>query len=299
MPLTCAVSTFTTSTASPRSQAWIAGLTLVGVYLAVFGPGIVASVGSVLGATVATDTGWQARTAAVEWDLFTVLIVVTVVLRWLPKHAPDVTVRMALRRSQRRPVPGGMLGASAGFVAVAVVSGRLGDRVVTALDLSSSGQSQVGTGLGSFLAGLSAAASASLTEEVVLVALAVAVLDQHAADRGGRPKWLVPAAVGLLFALRWPVHLYYLWGSVFVLLWVPGVYLLYRWVGSVWPLVLGHFGYDGLALAGHAFPSSAPILEVTIWGVAGCGAVALLVSVRRGRHSNRDGSPAPTLVTSG
>ncbi|MEO9139011.1 MAG: hypothetical protein ABI345_08085 [Jatrophihabitans sp.] len=278
-----------TPAARPRRQTGVAALALLGVYLAVFGPGIASSFRSVLGDATRVDTTWPARVAALEWDVFAVLIVVTVVLRWLPKHAPDVTARMALQRRLGRAVPGGIAGAAAGFVAIAMVSSRLGDQVATGLDLVHGGQPQAGTGLGSFLSSVSAAASAALTEELVLVALAVALVEQYAAERNERARWLVPGTLGLLLALRWLVHLYYLWGSVFVLFWVPGVYLLYRWVGSVWPLVLGHFGYDCAALAGHAFPSTTSAVDAGLWAVSGVGVVALAASVAR-RPLTRSGS---------
>jgi hypothetical protein len=46
---------------------------LAGVYLCVFWPGVLTPI-----------------RAAIEWDLFTTGVVLIVVVRWLPKHAPLV-----------------------------------------------------------------------------------------------------------------------------------------------------------------------------------------------------------------
>jgi hypothetical protein len=158
-------------------------------------------------------------------------------------------------------------------------SERLGRyRLVAGWHLPRGTYTQLGSGTGSFLVTSAAAGAAGLTEEITLVALAAAVVAQ-ALDR--RPRWTVPATLAVLMGLRLLVHLYYQWGSVFVLIWVPGGYLLYRWVGSVWPLVLGHWCYDWLAIAGRAYPDRSRLFEAVLWSVAAAGLVAILVSLAR------------------
>lgn len=265
-----------------RHQLLVSAAALVGVYLVVFGPGILTSLRFVFGGAIPSGpAGWQSTVTAVEWDVFSVAVVAVVLLRWLPRRAPLVTARMGLGRQLSHPVPGGILGVAAAYVAVALISGRLGDQLVHALHLTRASYPQLGEGTGGFLADTLAGGAAGLTEEITLVALASAVVQQALERRGHRSRWVVPVSIVLLVALRWLVHAYYLWGSLFVLFWVPGVYLLFRWCGSIWPLVIGHVVYDALALAGHAYPTAAGTLDGVLWLVAALGVGALVVSTAR------------------
>jgi hypothetical protein len=272
------------SSRAARRQLVVGVVALVGVYLCVFGPGVVTSIRGIAGiAAPGSSAGWADRVTALEWDVFTTGVVLVVVVRWLPRHAPLVTRRMGLGRGLRHWVPAGLLGASAAYVALAVVSSWAGNHVVSALHLARGTYPQLDKGTGSFVVTSAAAGAAGFTEEITLVALAAAVVEQAFDARDRRSRWAVPATIATLVALRWLVHLYYLWGSVFVLLWAPGVYLLYRWTGSVWPLVLGHWLYDWLALAGQAYPGLSRPLGYTLWLLAAVGVVAIVVSLGRRR----------------
>ena len=265
-----------------RRQLAVGAVTLVTVYLCVFGPGVLTSIRAIAGiALPKASAAWTDRVAAIEWDVFTTGVVLVVVVRWLPRHAPLVTARMRMGRRLTRRVPAGLLGASAAYVALAVASSWASDHVVAAWHLPRGTYTQLGSGTGSFAVTSVAAAAAGFTEEITLVVLAAAVVEQ-AFDRHGRSsRWAVPATIAALVALRWLVHLYYLWGSLFVLVWVPGVYLLYRWVGSVWPLIVGHWLYDWFATAGQTYPGLSRLLAAVLWAFAISGVVAIIISLSR------------------
>jgi hypothetical protein len=272
------------SACNARRQLVVGAATLVGVYLSVFGPGVVTSIRALMGLTPPpVPVAWTDRVAALEWDVFTVSVVVIVVLRRLPRHAPLVTDRMRLSRKPTRPIAGGLLGASAVYVAVAAASSWVGGSVVSTWHLAHAAYTQVGSGVGSFLVTGAAATAAGFTEEITLVALAAAVIEHAFAARGRDGRWAVPTAIAAMVVLRLLVHLYYLWGSVFVLIWVPGAYLVYRWAGSVWPLVIGHWCYDFLAVAAQTSPGSARQFDAVLHAVAAVGvAVVVITSLRVG-----------------
>lgn len=278
-----------TSSADPRAAAGkrqflIGAASLVGLYLVVFGTAVVNSVRVVVDPAALHDltaaaSSWTDRVAVVEGEIFSVIVVVVVVLKWLPKHAPDVARRMGLGRQSVRFVPGGTVGAAAAYVGIAMASGWLGDHLVAGLHLSRGSYPEMAGGVGGVLMGTAASLSAGTTEEIVLVALAVAVVDHRHAMAGRRLRWADPTLIGLLLTLRWLVHLYYGWGSLFVLFWVVGVYVLYRWVGSVWPLVLGHAAYDCVVSVEHAYAGVTAVLDRVLWLVAALGAVAIAASL--------------------
>ena len=266
---------------APARRQFLIGLAaLAGLYAAIFGPAVVNSLRVLIdpGADV-WATGWADQVAALEWDVFVVVLTAATVLRWVPRHAPDLGRRIGSGRTRR--VSGGIAGATAAYIGIALASGWLGDRLVAALRLPHNEYPGAGRGSVDLFLGGAAGSAAALTEELVLVALAVAVVDQHWIAR--RPRWAGAATIGVLLVLRWLPHLYYAWGSLFVLFWVPGVYLLYRWVGSVWPLVLGHATYDLLLAAEHAYPALGPTLDRLLWAIAAFGLVAIAVSLVRRR----------------
>lgn len=260
----------------------VAAATLAGVYLLVFGPGVLTALRVVAGqAAPPASSAWADRVADLEWDVFSVTVVVLVVVRWLPRHAAEVTARMRLAR----PRAGRLAAASALYVTVAAVATWLSGTVAAALGLPVAHYTQLSGGLGGYLVAGTAASAAGVTEEVTMVALAAAVVGHLC--RGTRRRWTVPATLALLITLRLLVHLYYLWGSLFVVIWVPGAYLVYRWAGSVWPLVIGHWVYDWLALTATAFPRTARTVDIVLWSVAG---YALVVSATAWRRAARSSS---------
>jgi len=262
-----------------RRQVALGAVALAGVWLAVFGTGVVASLRMLAGAaSPPAPTGWGDRVAALEWDVVAVGVVLVVVVRWLPRHAPDLARRMQLGRRLTRRVPGGLAGAAAVYVAVAVVSSWAGTALVAGLHLPGRAYPQLGGGTAGLLTTGAASLAAGWTEEVVLVALAAAVV-QHAC--APRSRWAVPATLALVVALRWLVHCYYGWTSLFVLVWAPGAYAVYRWAGSVWPLIAGHWAFDGLAAVQQAYPALTRAVEEARWVIAAAGVAVVLLS-RRG-----------------
>ncbi|HEU5266133.1 MAG TPA: hypothetical protein VFU35_05510 [Jatrophihabitans sp.] len=282
-----------------RRQLLVGLATLVGLYVVIFGSAVVNSLRVVVDPTARTELAgaamnWPSRVAAVEWDIFVVVVVLAAALKWLPASAPDIARRMGLARPSWRQVSG-MLGAAAAYVGVATGSGWLGDEVVGALHLPNGSYPGAGYGVDGLLADGAASVAAAVTEEITLVALVVAVIDHGWRLLGRRPRWAAPATIATLLALRWLPHLYYLWGSMFVLFWIPPVYVLYRWVGSVWPLVVGHAAYDCVLSAEHVYPGLTPLLDRVLWLLALVGAVA--IGSRAAEYSGQSGSRGRTALT--
>lgn len=242
----------TTVAVTPLRQRRVGTAVLAATFLVVFGPGVVATVrGS---ASAGVPSGWQDRVAAAEWDVLAVVVVLGAI-RYVVHHLPDVAHRMHLRRAS----PAVTLTGAALFVAAALVSTRLVDQVIA------SPGTGLGTGAGALTTGVLAGWSAALTEELALVALAAAV------TRGSLVRVLA-----VLVALRWLVHLHYLGASVFVLLWVPAAYAIYRWTRSVWPLVIGHAVYDTVAVVGSTCPAMHRAADVTLYAIALAGPLAVV-----------------------
>ena len=270
-----------------RRHVRTAAAALAGVYLLVFGPGVVTALRVAAGgAAPVAASGWQDRIAAAEWDVFSVAVVLLVVVRWLPRHAGGVTAEIQLGR----PRTSGLVAAAAAYVAVATVATRLAEAVVSAWHLPAGHYTRLAGGIGGFLSTGAAATAAGVTEELTLIALAAAVVGGLC--RGRRARWALPATLVVLILLRLLVHLYYLWGSLFVLVWVPGAYLVYRWAGSVWPLVVGHWVFDWLTLTGTAFPRTSRTVDTVLWLVAGCGVVAMATAWRRAVRPSSCSAPS-------
>ncbi len=302
--------------ATAGRQLVVGVASLVGLYLVIFGSAVVNSLRAVFDPAsfsrlAAGASSWSSRVAALEGEVFVVAVVLGTALRWLPRGAPDIARRMGLGGRLMRPVPGGMLCAAAAYIAVAMTSGWLGDHLVAALHLSRGSYRGVTHGAGGLFVGTVTAGAAAVTEEIALLALAVAIVDHGWGVLGRRPRWATPATIGLLLVLRWMLHLYYLWGSVFVLFWIPASYGLYRWVGSVWPLVLGHATYDCVLSAEQAYAGLTAVLDRALWLLAAVGAVAVVLSLLRlapaGRRTHTvvvantgfapAALPAPTLLS--
>lgn len=138
-----------------------------------------------------------------------------------------------LRGVGNRRFVGGAVGATIGYVALcfvfsnvvapAVVTGRrfpgsaVADATLLPRDLVLSG-------------------SAGLIEELALFAIPLALLGMS------KRRWAQWAGLVLVIALRFGIHVYYGLGfaAVMVVPWMIGAWLLYRAVGSIWPLIIGH-----------------------------------------------------------
>ena len=115
--------------------------------------------------------------------------------------------------------------------------------------------------------------SAGIGEELLLFAIPIAL--------ARRSKWPPAAILTLLIALRLAIHTYYGWGSLFVLLWIPAGYALYRAAGSIWPFVIAHALYDGIQFSIDSWPAAHDILVSINLAAALLGAVVALVGYNR------------------
>ena len=138
-----------------------------------------------------------------------------------------------LRGVGNRRFVGGALGATIGYMALcfvfsnvvapALVTGRrfpgsaVADPTLLPRDLVLSG-------------------SAGLIEELALFAVPLALLGMS------KRRWAQWVGLVLVIALRFGIHVYYGLGfaAVMVVPWMIGAWLLYRAVGSIWPLIIGH-----------------------------------------------------------
>ena len=115
--------------------------------------------------------------------------------------------------------------------------------------------------------------SAGIGEEVLLFAVPIAL-----ARRSG---WSPPLALALVVVLRWTIHAYYGWGSLFVLLWIPACYALYRAAGSIWPLIAAHALYDALLFSSDAWLRHAALMTAATLTLTVAGAVVATIGCSR------------------
>lgn len=176
------------------------------------------------------------------------------------------------RTVRSRYVLGRGWGATAGYVFILGAAAAVTGQVLTVLHLA--GRTYPGAGdaahsaalTGAFLAG---SVAAGVGEEILLFAIPIAL-----AHRAGWPAW---AVVVFVTVLRWSIHAYYGWTSLFVVVWIPVAYLLYRAAGSIWPLVAGHGLFDLLQFGQNAWPAQAEAISWVSLTVAVTGAVLLYV----------------------
>jgi len=190
--------------------------------------------------------------------------------------------RLGLRWSDGRGrIIGGAGGAAAGYLAI--VAGAAFTAAVVLSRLGVAGRPTVGGSipnpvllLGDYLMSI----GAGIGEEVLLLAIPFAL-----ATRAGWKPW---AVIALLTGLRLSIHLYYGAGSVFVVLWIPAAYLLYRATRSIGPLIGGHIVYDLLATTVQRSPAlhTQALVLLAALGVFGsallAGSAARYLAARRG-----------------
>ena len=99
---------------------------------------------------------------------------------------------------------------------------------------------------------LAGSVTAGLWEELILFALPVGLILRN---RWSRWPWVVCAGVAAL-VLRLGIHLYYGWGSAFVLPWMVGALAVLWFGGSIWPLVIGHAMYDSVVSVANRIHST-------------------------------------------
>lgn len=126
------------------------------------------------------------------------------------------------------------------------------------------------------------AATAGLVEEIVLLALPLAL--------ARRCDWSTSRTMAVLVVMRLGIHLYLGWYALFVIPWLAAAMLLWRRCQSVWPFVLGHGAYDVIQLLGARDDG-----VVTLMGPAGLvvlGTAALIVTrVPRSSRPRLSGPP--------
>lgn len=125
-------------------------------------------------------------------------------------------------------------------------------------------------------------------QEVLLLAIPFAL-----ATRAG---WKPCAIVALPVGLPLSIHLYCGGGALLVLLRIPAAYLLYRATRSILPPILGHVGYDLLAvtpatLTSRAHPDTGPAGRVGGRRAALLAATTGLLPRRQPRRHRRRSDP--------
>jgi hypothetical protein len=132
------------------------------------------------------------------------------------------------------------------------------------------------------------ALAAGLWEEISLFAVPIALLAIRNGHTG--PKSLSTWAWGpgrfalilsVVTVLRAGIHLYLGWTALIVLPWMVGAVVLYRVMGSIWPLVIGHAAYDLVHFIGNRIPKFSGTANVMIWSMAVLGVVVIIASLVR------------------
>ncbi len=80
---------------------------------------------------------------------------------------------------------------------------------------------------------------------------------------------------------------YYGWTSLFVLVWIPAGYALYRAAGTIWPLVAGHALYDLLQVGQNTWPTLEALSYLSTAIAMTGAAVVYLGNTRYWRHRSR------------
>ncbi len=232
---------------------------------------------SVAGAGVDTDAGSggaaarrEAITSAVTMGALAVLVAALTEIV-LPRPLG------LLRGVGNRRFVGGTLGATAGYIALLLLTGVFASTVAAGRAYPGSAVTDP-TLLGRDLV---ESGAAGLAEELLLFAIPLALLGIW---KSPRARWL---GLALIVALRLGIHLYYGIGyaAIRVVPWLIGAWLLYRAIGSIWPLIIGHTLYDAALLTtmrtDHTWPYTALQIATAI------GTIPLATTVAR--TANRTG----------
>jgi hypothetical protein len=107
-------------------------------------------------------------------------------------------------------------------------------------------------------------AAAGLVEEFVLLALPIAV--------AARCGWSTRTTLAVLIVMRLGIHVYVGWHALFVVPWMAGALIVWRWCPLVWPFVVGHGIYDVLQVLGMpAFGVAATATFLVLLAAAAAG----------------------------
>lgn len=125
-------------------------------------------------------------------------------------------------------------------------------------------------------------AIAGLAEEPVLLALLIGL--------ARRTRWPWPVTVAVMIVLRIAFHVYYGWDCLFVVPWMLGAYLLYRWCALLWPFVIAHGAFDTLqALQTYGSQGTARIAQALLstLSVLGVGLALVIIMPAARRWARR------------
>ncbi len=204
---------------------------------------------------------------------------------WRCDPVSDRAGRLGLRWTDGRAlILGGRAGATAGYVAILAGAAFVSAVVLGAVHLT--GRPTAGGSIpdplllaGDYLMSV----SAGIGEELLLLAIPYVL-----ATRAGWKPW---AVIALLTGLRLSIHLYYGAGSLFVVLWIPAAYLLYRATGSIAPLMVGHIVYDLLATTIQRSPALHTTALILLAGLSVVGSALLAGSAARYLSVGRPARP--------
>lgn len=128
--------------------------------------------------------------------------------------------------------------------------------------------------------------SAGVDEEPALLALPLAL--------AARLRWPWWAVFGLLVALRLSFHIYYGWLALFVVPWIAGAMVLWRWCPVLWPFIVGHSLFDVLQfLRDSTDEGVASLAAAASTGLYLVGGVAAAVAIARWGRAGRGGAVVP------
>ncbi len=178
---------------------------------------------------------------------------------------------------------GKFFGGMAGYIAIVFFNGRFAAWLLTARPYPGSAV----TGPDMLGRDLAESVGAALIEELLLFAIPLALLGMSTTRRG--IKW---GGRALVIALRFGIHLYYGVGfaAVLAIPWIIGAWLLYRAIGTIWPLIIGHTLYDAAVFT--MMRTDELWVSPALWVVALVGGVLLLATVRRWGRSARPAAAA-------
>ena len=248
------------------------------MYLAFFGPSILAAAGSLAGVAPPDEAGWWITAPTGLQQLSQAVLAVTVALLLAGRRGRrPIDIGLAATRAQGGP--GGRQGVRmAAWAATGLVVGSL---VTAAL---ATGHYPFGSTSGAnTVLDLSAAVNAGVTEEVVVLAFLVTTLEQ-----ARRPRAEI-AAVALI--CRGAYHIYYGGGALGILVWA-GVFLWLFWrFRSVVPMIVVHICWDSLVFLERVSKAFGGLLVLGLLGLV-VVSVVLWLADRAERSRLGTGPPA-------
>jgi hypothetical protein len=247
----------------------------LGVYVAFFGPSIVAAIAALFNFDPPNPESWWITGSDGFQELTQAALAVGLVLALAGRRGRSpAAVGFVGRRSKGGPGPSQAIRMAA-WAVLAFLCGS----VVTSL-LATGGFPFGHASASNTVLELSAAVNAGVVEESVVLAFLVTTLEQ-----AGRPRWEI-AVVALL--CRAAYHLYYGPGAIGIFLWA-GVFLWLFWrFRSIVPMVIAHACWDSLVFLTQVSGAFGALLALGILALFVTAFVLWLVE----RGSRRPPAPA-------